>query len=62
MLTANELAERLGLVPDTVRAWARAGRLPCVRLGARTIRFDPEEVNRAMSEIAGRDAEGVAHA
>ena len=50
LLTAAELARRLRLRPRTIRAWASAGLIPCVRLGARTIRYDLRAVLRALAE------------
>jgi excisionase family DNA binding protein len=38
LLTAREVADRLGLTPATVLRWARAGELPGFRLG-RALRF-----------------------
>ena len=33
------VAALLGVEPDTVYAWARAGELPCLRLGPRCLRW-----------------------
>ena len=56
LLTTRELAECLGLAPDTVRRWARTGRIPAIRVNARTIRFVLEEVENALR--AGCPVEG----
>jgi excisionase family DNA binding protein len=47
-LTAAELAERLRVRPSTIRAWARVGRIPMVRLSRRVLRFDFEDVVAAL--------------
>lgn len=35
LLTAPELADRLGVGVESVRRWARDGRIPCLRPGER---------------------------
>lgn len=52
LLTVNQLAERLQVRPRTVQAWARQGRIPSVRLSAKVVRFDREDVVASL-----RDAE-----
>jgi excisionase family DNA binding protein len=44
LLTAGDVAERLELHPRTVLRLAREGRLRRVKLGHRTVRFVPEDV------------------
>jgi excisionase family DNA binding protein len=39
LLDAKAAAEILGVEPRTVTAWAREGRLPCLRLGPKTVRW-----------------------
>ena len=39
LLTGRELAERLRVSPDTVRHWARIGRIPVVRYSSHVQRF-----------------------
>lgn len=46
LLSVKQVAARLKLRDDTIRAWARQGRLPSIKLGARVVRFDPKEVDR----------------
>ena len=50
LLTAAELAGRLRVKPGTVSAWTRAGRIPAVRIGPKTIRFDWAGVVKALRE------------
>lgn len=58
LLTAEELAARLRVSPDTIKVWAREKRIPTVRLGHKTLRFDFAEVMRAVRGVDGR--KGVA--
>ena len=48
LVTAEEVAERLRLRPDTVRRWTREGRIPSIRLSAKVIRFDLDDVEAAL--------------
>ena len=43
MITANEIAERLGIQTQTVYLWVRQKRIPFYRVG-RLIKFDEQEV------------------
>lgn len=47
-LTSAELAERLRVTPETIRTWAREGRIPCQRASQRPILFDEDEVEEAL--------------
>jgi len=60
LLTAEELAGRLGIRPRTVREWARTGRIPEVRLSPKVRRFELAEVIQALKR-QGKKAE-VPHA
>ena len=48
MVNARELADILGWTQDTVYRKARAGAIPCVRLGKRGTRFIPSEVIQSL--------------
>jgi excisionase family DNA binding protein len=50
LLTVEEVAERLGVRKQWVWAQARAGRIPCVRLG-RYRRFREEAVDAWIREL-----------
>ena len=50
LLTADELAERLGMKTEWVWAQARAGRIPHVRLG-RYLRFRESAVEEWLREL-----------
>ena len=62
LLTAEELAKRLGLKPATVLLWHRKGFFPGRRLSYKVLRFDWLEVRAAMEECRKPpfDKEGVA--
>jgi excisionase family DNA binding protein len=47
-LTARQLAEVLQVSESTVRRLAREGRIPCVRLTPRLLRFNLRAVYRAL--------------
>jgi len=47
-LTASELARRLAVGQDKIRALAKAGRIPSVRIGPNGRRFDWLEVLAAL--------------
>ncbi len=52
LLTAGELAERLRIKPSTVSVWARAGRIPSIKLSRKVIRFDVVAVIDALTNRA----------
>jgi excisionase family DNA binding protein len=57
LLTADELAYRLGVKPGTIREWHRAGRIPCRRLSRKVLRFDLAAVLAALE--SSRDTRPV---
>lgn len=48
MLTLKELGARLRVHPDTLRGMYRRGKIPGLKLGHRTLRFDFGEVVEAL--------------
>lgn len=48
-VTCHELATLLRVTPDTLRRWARSGAVPVLRVGEKTLRFNPEAVIAALS-------------
>lgn len=56
LLTATEVARTLAVKPARVHQLARAGLLPCIRMG-RQVRFDPAAVTEWL-EDGGRAWEG----
>jgi excisionase family DNA binding protein len=57
LLTARELAKRLRVSPETVRAWARRGCIPMLRLSPKVIRYNAEAV---LAVLSTTPAKGVA--
>lgn len=51
LLTLPELADRLRMHPDTVRGLYRRSKIPGIKLGHRTLRFDYQAV---LAELARR--------
>ena len=51
LATADELAEQLRVSGETVRRWARGGRIPCIRPTQRTLRFDLAAVRQALEVV-----------
>lgn len=49
LLKIDELARRLGVHVSTLRRVARAGKIPVLRIGHKTQRFDYEAVLQAFS-------------
>lgn len=45
-LTVKEVAERLRVHPMTIYEWARKGRLPCIRLAKRALRFSVSDIEK----------------
>jgi excisionase family DNA binding protein len=54
LLTVSQLAQKLHVQPRTIQAWARAGRIPCVKLSAKVVRFEWEAVLTALHNQANR--------
>ena len=52
LLTAKELASRLGLSECTIGKWARAGKIPSVKPSPRVVLFDWEDVAQAIKRLA----------
>jgi len=50
LLTAEEVADRLGVSPRTIIEWAKDGRIPEVRASQRIRRFDYEDVVSALKK------------
>jgi excisionase family DNA binding protein len=58
LITTSDLARRLGVTSDTIRKWARDGRIPCLRVGQKTLRFDPKAVLNALGHNQDAHREG----
>lgn len=46
LLTAKEVAAKLGVSAYTVKRWVKMETLQAVRIGSQILRFEPETVNR----------------
>lgn len=51
LMTAEQLALRYAVKARTIGRWRREGRIPFVRLGYRTVRFDPDSCDAAISRF-----------
>lgn len=61
-LTTGEAVARLAdlgitINTDTLRRWARAGRLPAVELPSGQLRFRPEDIDAIAATTAGNGAQ-----
>lgn len=52
LITAEQMGERLSLAAGTIKRWASEGIIPCLKLSGKIVRFDPEEVERALKQKA----------
>ena len=52
-LTSEELAQQLRVSVETIRAGARQGRIPCVRISQRPLLFDADEVASFLQRQSG---------
>ncbi len=50
ILTAAELAERLKVKTCTIKAWAKAEKIPLIRINSKVLRFDFKRVIEALRE------------
>jgi excisionase family DNA binding protein len=50
LLTTREVAERFGVVSETVLRWVRCGRLPAIRISTGAIRFRESEIESWLDE------------
>ena len=52
LLTAREVAEWIGVSPETVLRWTRRGELPATRLPSGALRYHEEALGRWLAERA----------
>lgn len=52
LVKPSALAKLLGVTPVTIRKWAHAGLIPCVKIGTRIIRYSVAEVMTALRSQA----------
>jgi excisionase family DNA binding protein len=49
LLTARDVAEQLGVSPETMLRWHRDGKVPGIRLPSGAIRFHPAAIEEWLS-------------
>lgn len=49
LATTDDVARRFGVTRNTVRKWVRLGIVPFMRASRRVVRFDLDEVERALA-------------
>lgn len=55
LLTSRELAKRLGVTAGTIKRWRSQGRIPAIEITAKTVRYDPADVRRALDQEVRSD-------
>jgi excisionase family DNA binding protein len=50
LLTTREVADRLGVMPETVLRWIESRGLPAIRLTSRALRYDEGELDAWLAE------------
>jgi excisionase family DNA binding protein len=51
LVDIRELSELTGIAVDTLYHWASQGRIPCIRLGARCLRFSPPAIREWLANL-----------
>ncbi len=54
LLATAEVADRLGVIPETVLRWVESRGLPAIRLTSRALRYDEAELDAWLAERATR--------
>ena len=52
LVTAEEIARLIGVTRRTISAWARKGKIPRIKITGKVVRFDPDQVVRALKSRA----------
>jgi excisionase family DNA binding protein len=52
LLTTREVADRLGVIPETILRWVDHRGLPVIRLTSRALRYDEAELDAWLAERA----------
>ena len=52
LVTPEGLAAELSLKPRTIREWALKGKIPCLRISPKVLRFDLDEVLASLKSGA----------
>ncbi|MBE0448983.1 MAG: helix-turn-helix domain-containing protein [Actinobacteria bacterium] len=53
LLSLKEVADRLGLNPETIRRWTKSGKLPAVKLGPNTVRVKELDLQEFIESRGG---------
>jgi excisionase family DNA binding protein len=61
LVDARSIARAVGVTAETILAWQRRGLIPAYRAGHKPVRFDLDEVKKALAGRASRRKE-VRHA
>jgi excisionase family DNA binding protein len=48
LLTPQNVADRFGVTTFAVYKWVRSGRLPCIRVSRKTVRFTEEQIEHYL--------------
>jgi excisionase family DNA binding protein len=56
LLTVAQAAKRLGVSPNTIRAWADRGAIPVVRLPSGHRRFEPRAIDSVREHVPADDS------
>ena len=59
ILTANQMADQLGLKESTIRKWGKSGLIPVIKPTAKVVRFDAGDVVAALKQRT-KEAAGAA--
>jgi excisionase family DNA binding protein len=57
LVDSKSVAKRFGVSIETVRAWTRQGRIPCIRVNRATVRYSLQEVEKAIEKPIRRNDE-----
>lgn len=60
LLKASELAPKDQVTPATLLKWQRDGKIPAAIAIGKVVRFDADEVDAALSELADRERASAA--
>lgn len=58
-VSAEVIAKRYSVTSRAVLLWAAAGVIPCVRIGQKTVRFNPAAVRAAIEGTTKREGGAV---
>jgi excisionase family DNA binding protein len=54
LLTIAEVAAKFRVTPGTVKNWAKAGKIPVIRMSKQILRFEEEAIDAAVRELAAK--------